>query len=223
MDEPKFTTGQERLGFVRKLYGILASQICFTAVMTIIPCVSYDARLAVLSYPSLAFLAIFVALGSMCALFCCDLDRKVPTNYTLLGVFTVAEAYTVMFVCATVKNPLIVLQAALLTAGIVIGLTVYAVTSKRDFTTCGAFLFMFSFAMLAFSMICMIIGFQLPTLYCVFGVVLFGLYLIFDTQLILGGKAHSFDEDQYILAAICLYMDIINIFLYLLQILNSEN
>ena len=97
--------------------------------------------------------------ASICALFCCGLDRKVPTNYILLGVFTGAEAYTVMFVCAKVRSPIIVLEAALLTAGIVIGLTVYAMTSKRDFTTCGAFLFMFSFAMLAFSLICMIFGF----------------------------------------------------------------
>ena len=64
-----------------------------------------------------------------------------------------------MFVAATVKSPIVVLEAALLTAGIVIGLTIYAMTSKRDFTTCGAFLFMFSFAMLAFSMICIMFGF----------------------------------------------------------------
>ena len=153
---------------------------------------------------------------SICALFCFGLDRKVPTNYYLLGIFTASEAYIVMFICAMVRDPMIVLQAAALTAAIVIGLTLYAVAAKRDFTTCGAFLFMFSFAMLAFSMLCMIFGVQLPLIYSVFGVILFGLYLIFDTQMLLGGKTHSFDQDQYILAAICLYLDIVNIFLYLL-------
>jgi FtsH-binding integral membrane protein len=36
-------------------------------------------------------------------------------------------------------------------------------------------------------------------------------------------KSVQYDEDSYILAAINLYLDIINIFLYLLQILSDAN
>ena len=61
-------------------------------------------------------------------------------------------------------------------------------------------------------------------LYSVLGVILFSVYLVFDTQMIMGGdnKRYQFDEDSYILAALVLYMDIINIFLYVLQILSDS-
>ena len=40
--------------------------------------------------------------------------------------------------------------------------------------------------------------------------------------MIMGGKhkTHSFDEEDYILAAVILYLDIIQMFLYILEILN---
>jgi len=42
--------------------------------------------------------------------------------------------------------------------------------------------------------------------------------------MIMGGddKRAQFDEDSYILAAVSLYLDIINLFINLLQILNDE-
>ena len=42
--------------------------------------------------------------------------------------------------------------------------------------------------------------------------------------MIMGGdnKRYQFDEDSYILASVTLYLDIINIFLYILQILDEK-
>ena len=52
----------------------------------------------------------------------------------------------------------------------------------------------------------------------------FGFYLIVDTQMIMGGKSIELSIDEYILAAMLLYIDIIQIFLYILRILgNSRN
>ena len=48
------------------------------------------------------------------------------------------------------------------------------------------------------------------------GVFLFGVYLIFDTQLIMGGKRYELSIDDYVVGALILYLDIIMIFLYLL-------
>ena len=72
-------------------------------------------------------------------------------------------------------------EATVLTVAITTGLTVYAWTTKTDFTFLNAFLFMFSFGMAAFSIICMTIGYKLPLLYSYLGVILFGVYLIVDT------------------------------------------
>lgn len=60
-------------------------------------------------------------------------------------------------------------------------------------------------------------------LYCGVGVLLFSIYLIIDTQLIMGGKSLELRVDEYALAALLLYIDIIQIFLYILQLLSNNN
>jgi len=44
-------------------------------------------------------------------------------------------------------------------------------------------------------------------------------YLVFDTQMMLGGKhKYSLSPEEYIFAALNLYLDIVNMFLYILNI-----
>jgi hypothetical protein len=119
---------------------------------------------------------------------------------------------------------MIVMEAALLTLSVVVGLTVYAATTSTDFTYLGAYLWV---AMMIFSMGSMILyafGIHHSFFKAVIGVILFSAYLVWDTQMIMGGddKRAQFDEDSYILAAVSLYLDIINLFINLLQILNDE-
>ena len=51
-------------------------------------------------------------------------------------------------------------------------------------------------------------------------VVLFSLYIIYDTQVIMGDKQEMLQLDDYILGAFMIYTDIITIFLQLLKIIN---
>lgn len=60
------------------------------------------------------------------------------------------------------------------------------------------------------------------TLYCSIGIFVFGLYLIIDTQMIVGGKSFAISMDDYVVAALLIYIDIIQIFLYILQILGGR-
>jgi FtsH-binding integral membrane protein len=55
------------------------------------------------------------------------------------------------------------------------------------------------------------------------GVLLFSIYLVIDTQMIMGGKSVELRVDEYTLAALLLYIDIIQIFLYILQLLSNNN
>lgn len=50
--------------------------------------------------------------------------------------------------------------------------------------------------------------------------VCFALYLVYDVQLIVGNKRIRFEEEDYILAAINLYLDVVNIFLEILRLVN---
>ena len=50
------------------------------------------------------------------------------------------------------------------------------------------------------------------------GALLFSLFIIYDTQMIMT----TLSPEEYILATINLYMDIINLFIYILRILGSR-
>ena len=112
-----------------------------------------------------------------------------------------------------------------MTAGLVAGLTVYAYTTKTDFTAWGGLLWAVGSIFLLFSLISIFFGPTLRLVYCALGVLLFSVYLVFDTQFIVGGadRYASLNKEDYILGAIILYLDIINIFLYIVQILSSLN
>ncbi len=74
-----------------------------------------------------------------------------------------------------------------MTAALVIALTLYAVFTKHDFTVCGGTLAVFGGVFIAFAFISMFFGPTFHLVICCVGVFLFGLYLIFDTQYIVGG------------------------------------
>ena len=81
----------------------------------------------------------------------------------------------------------IVIMAATMTAAITLALTIYAMTTKTDFTVMGGLFFILGMTLLMFAIFTWLIGnYWLYVMYCAFGVIVYGLYLIFDTQLIMG-------------------------------------
>jgi FtsH-binding integral membrane protein len=211
-----------RMGFVRKVYGILAVQLLITAGFTTL---TFDKTFRDFFFYNIGlfYACMFTTIVIMFSLLCFrGVAKTVPINYILLILFTVCESYMVATISAF-NPPEIVITAALMTATIVIALTIYAFTTKTDFTLLGGFIFMFTAIMLFWGIFIMIFGFFLYTLYCVLGVILFGIYLIFDTQLILGKFGLEYSIDDYILAALNIYIDIIQMFLYILQLLRREN
>jgi len=103
-----------------------------------------------------------------------------------------------------------------------IGITTYAFTTKTDFTVCAPALFVIGFTFAFLLPFFFMWTRTLHLIYAGLGVILFSFYLLFDTQLIMGGKRYEVDIDDYILAAMILYLDIINIFLYLLRLLGNK-
>jgi len=75
--------------------------------------------------------------------------------------------------------------AAMMTLGLTIILTAYACTTKVDFTICYGLLFVLAGALLMWGLMAIILRSDLLYLfYCMIGVVVYGVYLIIDTQLV---------------------------------------
>ena len=212
------------MAFIRKVYTILSVQLTFTALFTFLVMGAPSMMMPFLTNPLLAAMILPAYIGTICALVCCGFDKKVPTNYILLAIFTFCVSYIVSLTCLryTVAS---VVQAASLTAGVSIALTVYAATTKTDFTIFGPLLFIIGFVFSITSIFFFLAwGPVQNLLLSAIGVILFSFYLIYDTQVIIGGKNRKnvLTCDDYILASVTLYLDIINLFLYILSLIGEK-
>lgn len=167
---------------------------------------------------AVAFVMTFVCL---IALACCpDVRRKSPLNFIMLGIFTVCEGFLLGSVASCYEKSE-VLMAVGITAVVCLGLTIFAFQTKYDFTMCSGALLVLLIVLLCFGLISIIIRSQiLSIVYASLGALIFSMYLVFDTQLMLGGKhKYSLSPEEYIFAALNLYLDIINMFLFILSII----
>ena len=150
----------------------------------------------------------------------------------LLLVFTLSEAYMVSFITtvyAEFKGGAIVIVAACMTLGnyffnkaIVVALTLYAMFTRSDFSAGYGILFGMIAPFIMFGIFAWVSWIPvLHSLYCALGACLFAIYLVIDTQLIVGGGRYSLSMDDYVAGAMILYIDIIQIFLYILELLGS--
>ena len=212
---------EERLGFVRKVLGILFVQLSFTFVM----CLGAMTTRLVFNFvnsPLVLISSIFLVIIPMLVITCSrEQGTKVPNNYIWLFLFTLGESCTVSGLCSLLDEEVVII-AGLLTIGVVTLITAHAITTKDDFTGCGVGLCIFAIAIIGIGIVSVIFpSFLFEMVYLCLGVVLFGIYLIIDLQRMIGGKHQQFPIDAYVLAALHLYMDIITIFIKILQIVNK--
>lgn len=98
-------------------------------------------------------------------------------------------------------------------------LTLYAIFTKTDFTTCGGILVVMLAALFIGGIISIFVKNKWLQLgLSIAGVIVFGIYLVYDTQLTIGKNSWAYSIDDYIVAALSLYLDIIRIFLEILKI-----
>ncbi|KAL1521912.1 hypothetical protein AB1Y20_021562 [Prymnesium parvum] len=206
-----------QLGFLRKVFGLVATQLVTTALVCALFMFSPSAQNFVLHTPSMLMLTFF---SSLFFLFACQCYKdQHPTNLYLLGGFTLSMSWSVGAVCAQYAAHgmgIIVLQAVFLTAAVTVGLTAYTLKSKQDFSFLGAGLSSALFVLIFGGLIASLTGSAaMHTALAVGGAAIFSLYIIFDVYMI----SRRLSPDEYISATISLYLDILNLFLHLLRIL----
>uniref|UniRef100_A0AAX7V860 Glutamate receptor, ionotropic, N-methyl D-aspartate-associated protein 1b (glutamate binding) n=1 Tax=Astatotilapia calliptera TaxID=8154 RepID=A0AAX7V860_ASTCA len=92
--------------------------------------------------------------------------------------------------------------------------------TKYDFTSCYGVLFVCLIVLIVFGFLCIFIRDKiLHIVYAGLGALLFTCFLAVDTQMLLGNKELALSPEEYVFAALNLYTDIINIFLYILAII----
>lgn len=206
-----------RMAFVRKVYAILSVQLIATAILSSVSFFSDSYKSWIQTNQWMMWISLFGALGFMGLTYW--KRKSYPTNLLFLAGFTGLEAYSISVIVSFYQSK-IVLQAVLLTAGIFVALTLFACQTKYDFTSWMPYLFggLWALILVGFMAAFFPYNSKVELAYSVIAALIFSGYILVDTQLIM----RHYHVEEEIAAAISLYLDIINLFLAILRILNSQ-
>ncbi|KAF4022151.1 protein lifeguard 1 [Dama dama] len=209
-----------RQAFIRKVFLVLTLQLSVTlstvAVFTFVGEVKGFVRENVWTY----YVSYAVFFVSLIVLSCCgDFRRKHPWNLVALSILTVSLSYMVGMI-ASFYNTEAVIMAVGITTTVCFTVVIFSMQTRYDFTSCMGVLLVSMVVLILFAILCIFIRNRiLEIVYASLGALLFTCFLAVDTQLLLGNKQLSLSPEEYVFAALNLYTDIINIFLYILTII----
>jgi FtsH-binding integral membrane protein len=210
-------TGAERATLVRRTYGLVFLSVIVTVLGTAFAFTQPSLMQAVAQHPFLTLIAALVPL-----FMAQRAARSFPKNVILTGIFTFVEGvYIAPFMYIAERNsPGVAGQAALLTLAAFAALSLYAVFSKRDFSAWGGFFMVGLVVLLIAGFINFFVASAAASLWiAAIGVMIFAGLLVFDTWRLV--RSGQYGQDDYVLAAVSIYLDLLNMFLFIVRILGG--
>ncbi|MBI2297611.1 MAG: Bax inhibitor-1 family protein [Armatimonadetes bacterium] len=173
--------------------------------------------MGVLRHYGLVVIAFFVTF------FIASATRRKPgLNLLMLFLFTAVTGWMIapQLFAYSIFSPGAVPLAGALTAAVFLGLTVFAFVSKRDFNFLGAGLFVALWGLIIAGLLnAFIFHSAWAWMFRAWvGVVIFSLFVIYDTSRLL----RRLPESEYVIGALELYLDFINLFLLILRLLGGR-
>lgn len=210
-------TGVERATLARRTYGLV-----FLSVLVTMGGVAFTGTQpalmdAVIAHPFLSFIAVLAPL------FLAQANaRSFPRNVILTLLFTFVEGvYLAPFLYLMDKAaPGAVGQAGALTFAAFGALSLYGLTSRRDFSAWGSFLTVGLIVLIVAMVINAFVASAGAYLWLsVVGVLIFSGLLVFDTWRFM--RSGRFGQDDYVFAAVQIYLDLLNMFVFILSLLGG--
>uniref|UniRef100_A0A1E1XH66 Putative n-methyl-aspartate receptor n=1 Tax=Amblyomma aureolatum TaxID=187763 RepID=A0A1E1XH66_9ACAR len=213
-----------RHDFVKKVFGIVTAQLCATFAFMLL---SYNVEpmndffrrrmyIGILAF--VVFIIISVVISCKRSL---AHNKGVATS--LIVVMTLCMALYVTCFAVHFSQFEITLAAGI-TAALTFAITMFALQTKYDFTGWLMYLFCISFAMLFAGILMVIFPNKIARVcYSTIGAALVCIYLVVDIQLAVGGKKYEWTIDDYVIAAVSIYSDIISLFIHILSIIGKVN
>ncbi len=198
---------------LRNTYMLLAMTLTFSAVTASIAMALELSSLAGLGLSILALVLVFVVMKTA------DSAAGIFWVFAFTGAMGASIGPMLNRYAGMANGPEIIMQAFGATALIFFSLSAYTLTSKKDFSFMGNFLFVG--LILAVVAGLANIFFQIPALHLAINavvVLIMSGFILFDTSRIIQGG-----ETNYIRATVALYLNIFNLFTALLQLLGFMN
>ncbi len=212
--------------FITRVYGVLWTQLAVTSgwialcnqIQSIQTFLVSDKGVAMMWFSVVCIFAL------TCTMYCArECLRTCPGGCMYLTAFTILMSYLLGYV-GVVYSPIVLLLSGITTLFLFSGLTLYAIQTRYDYTESGNYLLCMLLGLICMSFIMTFVTISwLMTLYSCLGATIFSLYIVYDTQLIVGGEHRSlqFRQDDIVLAATSLYLDVINLFLFVVDLMSG--
>ncbi|XP_011484326.1 protein lifeguard 1-like [Oryzias latipes] len=206
-----------RRGFVRKVFGLLTLQLLFTfsavSVFTFSPVVKKAVQTNHWAYRG-SFILFAVVVVTL--ILCDSLRRRHPWNLSGLVVVTLSGSYMVGTVASFHNTSTVVITMAV-TLVISAAVIAFSAQTRYDFTFCYGFLLIVVVDFVMFGFLYTFCYSHITNaIHGCLGALLYALFLVVDCQLMMGRMSYRLDPEEYIYAALMIYLDIFLIFLYLL-------
>lgn len=209
-------TGAERATLVRRTYSLVFVSVLVTIAGAMFALSQPRLLSAVAAHPFIAMIATFAPL-----FFALRARDAFPANIGLVLLFTFAEGVLlspILYVYGQ-QQPGLITQAAMLTIGAFGILTAYAFISRRDFSAWGSFFMVGLFVLIGVSLLNLFFKNPAMDLWLAgITVLVFSGLLVFDTWRL----RNTYGPDEYVAAAVNIYLDLLNLFLGLLRILGGR-
>lgn len=205
---------RQRAIFFQRVFGILAAQL--TTTFGFVAWFQLDAsvRSYVLSVPRVALASLLLGVVALIGMAICK-PRGAPL-VVALAIFTVCDSYTIG-VIAALYDASVVLEAAAFTVAITAACMVWGWTTKRDLARFETALFVTLVMVTLSGLVCVAFPATplVDTALAALGALVFAAYVVIDTQRI----AKRTSAEDYVFAAIDLYVDITRLFINLIELL----
>ncbi|KAL3075033.1 hypothetical protein niasHT_038968 [Heterodera trifolii] len=216
-----------RSQFVRKVFSTVGIMLAVVAVMSAFPFmhppmmafVRHNVGLYLLGY--ITFFVVYIAL------ICCEgVRRSFPANIILLGILTLSIGFMTMMITAQYAVHSVFMAFAI-TSLSCFGVALFATITKRDLTSMLGIVFIATMCLALFGLVVIIVGMFtnvriLFVVYAAIGAFLFMIWLAIDIQMVMGGRTYEISPEEHIFASITLFLDIIQIFWFLLAIFGDR-
>ncbi len=211
-------TGVERATLARRTYGLVFLSVLVTMGGVAFAGTQPALQQAVIYHPFLSFLAVIAPL------FLAQLNaRSFPRNVILTLLFTFVEGVYIAPILYWMQttSPGVVGQAGILTFSAFGALSLYGLTSRRDFSAWGSFLTVGLIVLIVAMIINMFVQSVGAMLWmAAVGVLIFSGLLVFDTWRFM--RSGQFGPDDYVFAAVQIYLDLLNMFMFILSLLGGR-
>jgi modulator of FtsH protease len=195
---------------LKNTYLLLAATLGFSALTAML-----SIALALPSWTYLAAVVVAMVLGIFVLPRTANSASGVGVIFGITGLLGLGLGSLLSMYLALPNGPQTVAVAFGGTALIFLGLSGYALTTRRDFSFLGGFIF--AGMMVVLVAIVANLFFSMPALSLAISaavILLMSAFILFDTSRIARGE-----EDNYIMATYSIYLSIFNIFISLLQLL----